>query len=346
MRLMSVVVPVYRNEASIPELVASLSDIAAEASVKYGCDLEAVFVVDGSPDASHDVLRGALAASGLRSQLILHSRNFGSFAAIRTGLTAGRGDCFSVIAADLQEPPELILDFLAALRDGGHDVAVGRRVHRSDKASSRLAASIFWRLYRRLVNREIPPGGVDVFACTRRFRDELLALREANSSLVALIFWLGYSRVEVPYQRRPRPYGKSAWTFRRKLAYLMDSIFSFTDLPITALMWVGATGALAAAGLSVVTIFAKFVGGIDVPGYAAQILAIAFFGALNLLGMGLVGVYAWRAFENTKGRPGALVSSSDIFPVRAGETRSWDAQERAKDDLLTVIAEPQRVDIT
>lgn len=344
MSLMSVVIPVYRNETSVPELVANLHSIAVEVRARHGVDLEAIFVVDGSPDSSHAVLHRTLAEAGLRSQLILHSRNFGSFAAIRTGLTAGRGDYFSVVAADLQEPPELVLDFLTALVDGGHDVVVGRRAERGDKGSSRLAASIFWRLYRRLVNREIPPGGVDVFACTRRFRDELLALREANSSLVALIFWLGYSRAEVPYQRRPRPYGKSAWTVRRKWSYLMDSIFSFTALPIIVLMWVGAAGAVAAFALSVVTLFAKFVGGIEVPGYAAQVLAIAFFGALNLLGIGLVGAYAWRAFENTKGRPGALTTSAVHFPATTQQNRTPEAGSLFEAEPRIVIDEFRRVD--
>ncbi len=313
MQVLSVVIPVYQNEESLPELVSALVHLADRARREHAVELEAVFVVDGSPDRSHQVLAALLPVVALRSRLLAHSRNFGSFAAIRSGLAAGSGDVFAVMAADLQEPPELVLDFLTALRRTGSDVAVGRRTHREDGAAGRWAAGLFWRLYRRAVNPEIPVGGVDVFACTKVIRDQLLRLREANSSLVALIFWLGYDRVEVEYARGPRPYGRSAWTVRRRVRYLLDSVFSFTALPITILTAAGALGVLVATVLAAVTLVARVVGDVPVPGYAALILAVTFFGALNLLGLGVIGAYARRAFENTKGRPPALVRSTTAF---------------------------------
>lgn len=308
--MLSLVVPVYRNEASIPDLLAAMEEL----NRKSGGDLEVVFVVDGSPDGSLHLLREALPRAGFASQLLSLSRNFGSFAAIRAGLAAGKGDVFAVMAADLQEPPELALKFRDLLASGEYDVSVGCRERRSDPFGQRLFSGIFWSLYRTLVQREVPAGGVDVFGCTRRFRDEILALGESNSTLVGLIFWLGFRRAEVKYARLPRQHGKSAWSFRRKLRYLLDSAFAFSDLPIRLLSFVGLLGILLSTVFGIVVLIARTAGEIPVPGYAATVLAVMFFGGLNSLGIGIIGEYLWRTFENTKRRPGYVVFSHAEFP--------------------------------
>jgi hypothetical protein len=186
-------------------------------------------------------------------------------------------------------------------------VVVGCREKRSDPLASRLASSVFWRLYKRFVIPDIPKGGVDVFGCNARFRDELLRLEESNSSLVGLIFWLGFRRREISYGRRERKHGTSAWSLGRKLNYLFDSVFSFTDLPIKLLLFFGFAGLVISLVLGLTVVATKAVGEIPVPGYAATALTVLFFGGLNALGLGIVGTYAWRGFENTKGRPLAIV---------------------------------------
>lgn len=319
-KLLSVVIPVYRNEESLPALVTALSDVASSAKRDFDCAVEVVFVVDGSPDDSYGMLTRLLPAAPFASQLLLHSRNFGSFAAIRTGLQAATGEYFGVISADLQEPPELVLQFLGKLLPGECDIVVGCRENRRDPLLTRIASDAFWRLYKTFVIRDIPEKGVDVFGCNRAFRDHLLLLGEANSSLVGLIFWLGFRRTEVAYERRLRQHGKSAWTLKKKINYLLDSIFSFTDLPIRVLSLFGLLGILASAALGSVILLAKLFGGIPVPGYAATVLTVIFFGALNSLGIGIIGAYAWRAYENTKGRPLAVV----MLEQRYGGPKSGD----------------------
>jgi len=309
----SAVIPVYRNEQSLPELIEGLGEVAVQMQQRLGESLEVVFVVDGSPDRSFEVLAQRLPTAPFRSQLLLHSRNFGSFAAIRSGLAAAAGSTFGVIAADLQEPTELLLEFCAALQGDACDVVIGCREKRDDPLASRLASAAFWRLYKRFVIHDIPKGGVDVFGCNERFRDELLRLQESNSSLVGLIFWLGFRRREISYGRRERRHGKSAWSFGRKLNYLFDSVFSFTDLPIRLLLFFGLGGLVISLALGLMVIAAKLVGEIPVPGYAATALTVLFFGGLNALGLGIVGTYAWRGFENTKGRPLAVVRLQRSF---------------------------------
>ena len=305
--MFSVIIPVYRNEASVGDLLEALAGVSYAFEVRFGQDLEAIFVIDGSPDRCFELLAANLPASPFRSRVVLHSRNFGSFAAIRTGLAAASGDHFGVIAADLQEPPELLLDFFEALADDRCDVVVGRRDGRADPPTSRWASTLFWRIYRRLIMPEVPNSGVDVFGCNRQFRDELLKLDESNSSLIGLLFWLGFRRTEVSYERLSRKHGASAWTLGKKFNYLFDSVFSFTDLPIRLLVAFGLLGIVLACVLGAAIALARLVGNIDVPGYAATALIILLFGGLNALGLGIVGTYAWRGFENTKRRPLAVV---------------------------------------
>ena len=313
-RPLSLVIPVYGNEANVPELLEALARLAADLAGR----LEVVFVVDGSPDASWARLRAALPERPFPSQLCLLSRNFGSFAAIRAGLGVARGEYFAVMAADLQEPPELVAEFFRTLESEPVDVAIGVRAGRADPLFTRLSARIFWGLYRRLVQREMPSGGVDVFACNRAFRDQLLALGEANSSLVGLVLWLGFRRKLVPYQRRERHHGRSAWTLRKKTRYLADSVFAFTDLPIRLLVGLGVLGVVSALLLGLVVLLARLAGYTQVPGYTATVLSIFFFAGLNSLGLGILGSYVWRAYENTKLRPTAVTMLKEEFGGEAG----------------------------
>ncbi|MET7418535.1 glycosyltransferase family 2 protein [Dactylosporangium sp. NPDC005555] len=300
----SLIVPVYRNEDTVHDLLAAVGDLHDE----LGGRLEAVFVVDGSPDRSAELLQALLPAQRFPARLVLLSRNFGSFAAIRVGLQHATGDYFAVMAADLQEPPELALEFFRTLAADEHDVVVGTREGRADPLGQRVAARLFWGVYRRIIVRDMPSGGVDMFGCNRAFRDCLLACEEANTSLVALLFWLGFRRKQVAYTRRPRAAGGSGWTLRKKVTYLMDSVFAFTDLPVRLLMTSGTVGLLVSLTLGAVVVSARLAGLFDVPGYAATVLVVLFFGGMNALGLGVVGSYAWRGYENTKRRPLAVAA--------------------------------------
>lgn len=311
--MLSLIVPIYKNEANLKSLLIALAEIGHNCSSR----LEVVFVVDASPDHCYDRLLACLGSCPFASRLLVLSRNFGAFAAIRAGLLAGRGTVFAVMAADLQEPPELVVDMEAILRQGDVDVVVAERVGRQDPFISRLLSRIFWGMYRRFILRDLPPGGVDIFACNKVFRDHLLKLGEGHSSLVAQIFWLGFRRRTIPYVRRARQEGVSAWTLQKKIHYLMDSVFSFTNLPIRALSWAGGLGAMTSATLAFVVAICRLLNMIEVPGYTAIIIAISFFGALNLLGLGIVGSYAWRTYENTKARPLHIVMHQVDF---SGET--------------------------
>jgi len=315
----SLVIPVYRNSGSIDDLLEACIGLD-EALQKR---LEVVFVVDGSPDDCYAQLHAKLPQSGIRAQLILLTRNFGSFAAIREGMQHTRGEYIAVMAADLQEPPELVINFFERLEQGGCDVVFGVREAREDPLGSRVFASIFWWIYRRFVQRDVPVGGVDVFGISRALQSRVIGFSEANSSLLGLLFWIGGRREFVSYRRRERTHGKSAWTFQKKFTYLLDSVFAFTDAPIRLLLASGLVGMALTAVFSVAVLAAKVSGQVAVPGYAGTMLAVLFFGGLNALGLGLVGNYAWRAYDNTKQRP----LSIPMLTERFGEPAEINGQE-------------------
>jgi glycosyltransferase involved in cell wall biosynthesis len=299
----SLIIPVYKNEGSINRLITRLTNLNSSLSNQ----LEVVFVVDGSPDESLARLRSAFDELEFSAQLLAHSRNFGSFPAIRSGLEVARGEYFAVMAADLQEPSELVLSFYDSLSKDECDIAIGARGKRNDPLVSRIFSAVFWGIYRRLVVKDIPPGGFDMFGCNRVFREQLLRLEESRSSLLALIYWLGFRRKTFTYDRLERLEGNSAFTFARKFNWMLDSVFAFTDLPIRLLVMIGAIGLIISVCLGSVVFIAKLCGYIAVPGYAATMMVVLFFGTLNILGIGLVGTYSWRTYENSKRRPLAVV---------------------------------------
>lgn len=308
--LSSLVVPVYGNRETIGALVNAVEEIREH----IDGDLEAIFVVDGSPDDSQTRLVEALAGSDLRARVVEHSRNFGSFAAIRTGMSLARGERIAVMAADLQEPPELVIEFLGRLRAGDVDVVAGERASRADRGDA--FSKLYWLLYRRFVMSEIPAAGADVFACTAAVRDVVCSLESVHTSLIAQLFWVGFRRQLVPYDRRTSP-GESGWTMRRKLRYLSDSVFAFTDLPVRMLWLVGLLGLVFGAALAILVVVARVVGVVSVPGYTATILVIVLFGSFNMVGLGIIGSYVWRAYDTAKGRPGAIVR--DVLEFSAEE---------------------------
>lgn len=308
----SLIIPVYKNEANVPELLEALRAMAA----RVGSGFEVVFVVDGSPDRSWLLLREALLDAPFHAQLVRLSRNFGSYPAIRQGLVQARGRYCAVMAADLQEPPELIEQFFIRLEQDGADVIVGAREQRDDPAFTRVTSEWFWQLYRLFINRDIPKGGVDVFGCNEVFRKALLSIDERNSFMIGQIFWLGFRRETIHYKRRSRNAGKSAQTLRRRLRYMSDSLFAFTDLPISILLWAGWGGMGMALIAGIIVLVAKLLGMASVPGYTAIMLALLFLGSLNLLAQGIIGGYVWRVLQNARRRPDSVVALTETFEAR------------------------------
>jgi glycosyltransferase involved in cell wall biosynthesis len=304
----SLVVPIYGNEENIADLMVAVSSIGENSQ-----HFEAVFVVDGSPDRSLEMLEECLPIQNFSSKIVVLSRNFGSFAAIRTGMSYARGEVLGVMAADLQEPPELVLEFFETLEDDEADVVFGQRASREDKGFGVLLSRIYWGIFRRYVVREVPRGGIDIFGCKRNVANTILTFGEANTSLVAQLLWVGFRRKYILYDRRARTAGQSGWSFNKKLRYMLDSVFSFTDLPIQILFWLGLIGIFFSIFTGFLVLIARAFGEITMPGYTPLMLAISFFSSTQIFSLGIIGNYVSRVFENTKGRPITIVAATQDF---------------------------------
>lgn len=301
--LVTIVIPVYKNEGNLPELVQSLSLIKA----RLASPIEVVFVVDGSPDNSwewltnnHDLRQLCLC------RFILLSRNFGALAAVRRGIREASGDVICVIAADGQEPPDLVLEMTAPIVREEVEVVVGIRERRADSMSTRIFSCIFWMTFRLFGGRELPRRGVDVFAISARVARLLNEYKESSTSLIGLIYWSGFNRREIPYTRGKRKIGKSSWTFKKRAKYALDSITSFSEAPIAILIILGVFGFIVSSVFGTVVLVAQLLWSNSPPGYTPLILGLAFVSSTQLLGMGILGMYIWRISENVRSRPATI----------------------------------------
>jgi dolichol-phosphate mannosyltransferase len=304
MSLVSVVVPVFHNAASLPDLFARLAAVAAG---ERGERFEFVFVDDGSGDASFQVL-SELAARDARVRVIKLSRNFGSGAALVAGLAHARGDATVALAADLQDPPELIPQMLAEWRRGRRVVLATRR-SRADPLATRWLASAFYVLFRRFALPSMPRHGFDFFLLDRRVRELIDGIQENNVYLMGLILWLGFEPSVIPYDRVAREgrYGRSMWGLGRRVKHFIDSFTSFSYFPLRAASVLGAVLAIAGLLYASVIVVLRFVHGFPAEGWASLMVAVLVLSGVQMVMIGILGEYLWRNLEETRRRPRFVV---------------------------------------
>ena len=300
---LTIIIPVYNNADTLDALLADLDVLQKD----FRDELEIIFVIDGSNDKSGTILEESLKLKNRNRKVIHLSRNFGSFEAIRCGMKYSRGRYLVVKSADLQEPKHLIQDFYGLLTSGNVDIVFGRRLSRNDGFITNVFSKIYWKAYRKFINAEIPVGGIDIFGCTSKVSKLISQFSEKNSSLLGLLYWIGFKRGYVDYERKKGLNRKSAWSISKKFKYAFDSIFSFTGMPIVAIQIIGLFGILFSVIISLIIIVLRLNGKILVPGYTALMIVILFSMSAILTAVGIVGSYAWRAFENTKQRPSTIV---------------------------------------
>jgi glycosyltransferase involved in cell wall biosynthesis len=308
----SIVVPVYKNEGSIEHLLNRISEISGAVTGS----VEAVFVVDGSPDKSLEVLRSSLPRDGFDAKVLLLSRNFGAFSAIRAGLREARGEATVVMAADLQEPTSLILDMLGIVQRDEADVAVGVRQSRKDGVVSRTLSAVFWKVFNRVSSLELPRGGVDIFALSRSARETLNSFEESSTSLIGLIYWMGFRRQEVPYHRVERQVGKSSWSLQKRINYAKDSITAFSEFPLSVFLWSGVIGAVVSLVFALIGAFQYMFTSDHQSQREITAIGLLFVASYLMAGLGIIGTYLWRLAENVRNRPDSITWKTWEMPSR------------------------------
>ena len=303
--LLSVVMPALNEAENLPVVHARLSDALASADL----DWEWIVVDDHSDDGTFDVLRG-LAGADPRVRLLRLSRNFGSHAAISCGLDAARGDITVVMAADLQDAPEDLPLLVQQWRQGaqvvwGTRAPTGPGGHRRSRSSQ-----LYERLVRRVVGPDaLPPTGADMVLLDRVVVDAVRSCGETHAHVFMLVAWLGFLQTSVECAKAPRAHGKSGWTPVKKIELALDSVISFTERP---LRWIGALGVVTATigvAYALVVIGAAALGN-PPAGWSSLMIVALVLGGVQMLMLGVIGAYMWRAVDEIRRRPRYVVEAS------------------------------------
>jgi dolichol-phosphate mannosyltransferase len=304
--LITIVVPVFNERDNLRPFYDAVADVI-RSMPEY--DWEFMFVDDGSRDGSFEVL-SALRARDDRVQALRFPRNFGSHVAIAAGIDYCRGDAAVVMAADLQDPPALVREFVDRWR-GGHDVVWGARTGRDESALRAYGMSMFYRLVRRFAIPTYPEGGTGSFCLiSRPVIDAFRQCQERNRLTFGLIAWSGFRETNVPYHRPSRLIGSSSWTLRKMVKAAVDTFISFSSLPIRAISILGLLVSALSLVFGVYVLINQLFFGTRVQGWSSVMLAVLVLGGVQLLMIGVLGEYLQRILDETRARPLYIIERS------------------------------------
>lgn len=322
MKKISIVIPVYYNEDNLLPLYKDIKEKFIDIT---NYDYEIVMVDDGSKDESWSVMK-KLAQMDSHIKTIHLSRNFGSHAAILCGLTHSTGDCAVVKAADLQEPSELILQMVERW-EKGNNVVLAVRSGRDESKSQGMFANLYYWLVRTVALPNMPKGGFDVYLLDRKVIEVLDRLDEKNSALTGQILWSGFKTDIVYYRRLAREIGTSKWTLKKKIKLVMDTLFSFTSLPITIVLNVGVWSMVGALIWAVVVLISKLSGNIEVSGWTTLFIFNLFSFGVIMMTLGVLGEYLWRTFDASRNRPPYIIEEHNLEQENGSQQDSEDLVE-------------------
>jgi dolichol-phosphate mannosyltransferase len=301
----SLVVPIYNEDESISELVHRLEVLID----KLDGEAEVILVDDGSTDGSYELMRSAREKDP-RFKLLRLSRNFGHQVAVTAGLDVAAGNAVIVMDADLQDPPEVALELAARWRDGYDVVYAVREEREGDTPLKRATASLFYRLFRKMSDVDVPLDVGDFRLVDRRALEAFRSMRESNRYVRGMFSWIGFRQVGVPFRRDERFAGETKYPLRKMLKFATDGIVSFSAYPLRLALNLGFLVSAFSFLLGLVFLISKFAGFYSVPGLASIAVFVAFLGGIQLLLIGIMGEYVARIHDEVKGRPLYLVSDA------------------------------------
>lgn len=305
---LSIVIPVYYNEINLFPLYQELKrTILFRSEFIY----ELIFIDDGSQDKSFDMLM-KLRKLDRQVKIIKLSKNFGSHVAILAGLAHCSGDCATVISADLQDSPNIIVKMYQRWR-AGHKVVLAVRADRQDSWLQARISNLYYRLMRKVALPNMPKGGFDCFLIDRAVIDIIKNIEEKNSTLMGQILWCGFKTDIIHYVRKKREIGRSRWTFSKKIKLFVDSFTAFSYLPIRLMSLLGISISLISFLFGIFVVINKIINGGDAIGWSSLMVAIAFLSGVQMTMLGIIGEYLWRNFDESKKRPIFIVEEKVGF---------------------------------
>lgn len=301
MNKLSIVVPIYKNQDNIRPFYNDFTD-----NIKpFIDDYEIIMVHDASPDGSWNIMK-EIAESDNKIKLIKLSRNFGAIAASFTGIQYSEGDCVTVKACDLQEPPELTVNMYNMWKNGSKSV-IAIRESRDDPWYTTIFSNMYYWLIRKMVISDMPIGGFDTYLIDRKIANKIVAINDKNSPITLQILWMGFGPDKTYYERRKREIGKSSWTFSKKMKLFVDSLIGFSYIPIRFMSVIGLVFSIGSILWGIYMIIVRLLGKIPVQGYTTIIVLILFSSGLIMFTLGLLGEYVWRTLDASKKRPISVV---------------------------------------
>ena len=313
--LLSIVTPVYNEADNLPVLYERIESVLKEA----GVDWEWLLVDDHSADESFKIvnLLSEKAPEG-RIRGYRFSRNQGSHTAIMCGFEKAQGNCAVILAGDCQDPPETIPDLLNEWAKGYSVVWAVRRKREGEKASTLAFARIYYWLMRTMVGiKNMPSSGADFFLLDRRAMRAVTRYREQNVSVLALLSWIGFTQSFIEYDKQPRLHGQTGWSLRKKLKLVIDSITSFTYAPVRIMSYLGVCTSFLGFAYAMLVIFNAIYLQTAVEGWSSLMVVILVTGGAQMLMMGVLGEYLWRALDESRRRPRYVIE--DEVEPKAGE---------------------------
>lgn len=308
-KLISFVIPVFNEEASLLPFIGELR--ATLTKIPY--DYEVVFVDDGSQDSSWEKL-SELAKADSRIRALSLSRNFGSHSAITAGLHHARGDATVILAADLQDPPGVVLQFVKKWEEG-FEVVWGVRKKRKDLGIKKFLSALFYRLLKAVALPEYPVGGTGSFCLIdKKVRDSLGEFGEKNRVVFGLISWTGFKQEKVFYDRGDRPYGKSKWSLGKMFKTGIDAFTAYSYIPLRLSTYVGIFFLFISMAIILYISVDWFVRRNVLKGWTTLMISIYLLGGTQLLFLGIIGEYLWRISQDVKDRPLFIVREQIGFP--------------------------------
>lgn len=301
MSRLSIIVPVYYNEDTLMDLY---EDMKKKILRELG-DYELIFVDDGSGDRSWEIMNEIRKLDG-NVRLVKLSRNFGEHAALLAGLSVCTGDCAVTKQADLQEDSTLIPEMYERWKQGNKVVLAVRRSRDESKVKI-FFANLYYSLVRKFVNKNMPVGGCDCYLIDRKVIEVLERLDEKNSSLTLQVLWAGFKTDMVYFDRRDREKGVSRWTFAKKFKLVLDSMMSFSYMPIRLMTYVGILFDILAVVLFISVIVEYFTVGTPIAGWSSLMCVVLCSSGLILLMMGILGEYVWRVLDAARTRPPFII---------------------------------------
>lgn len=303
MSKISIIIPVYYNEDT---LFLCYQDLVEKVLGQVG-EYELILVDDGSKDGSWNVMQ-EISKLDANVKLVKLSRNFGSHAACLAGLSVATGDCATIKAADLQEDSTLILEMYESWKKG-NQVVLAVRTDREESFSQKLFANIYYWLIRKFALNSMPKGGFDCYLIDRKVIEVLKMLEEKNSAVTLQILWAGFQSDIVYYVRKAREIGKSRWTLAKKIKLVIDSLVSFSFVPIRFMTVTGGMFFLGSLIWGIVLIITRLLGGIAVEGWTTLMIMQLFSSGLIMFTLGILGEYIWRGMDAARNRPVYVVDT-------------------------------------